>query len=33
MISAELFLLVAGVASFSLVLGFGAMIGELFLDD
>ena len=33
MINAELFLLVAGIASFSLVLGFGVFIMELFIND
>lgn len=33
MISAELFLTLAGIASVSLVLGFGCWIGETFFDD
>jgi len=30
---ANLFFMVAGIASFSLVMGFGALIGELFIND
>lgn len=31
--NADLFVVIAGIGSFALVLGFGAWIGETFLDD
>ena len=31
--TAELLFVVAGISGFSLVMGFGALIGDLFLDD
>lgn len=31
--NAEIFFTIAAIASFALVLGFGAWIGETFLDD